>query len=594
LLPLEGCLRTAAQQEARMNRTNHNHFNSRDTDEQAQRAIEETLGYYSNHPERLGSKLDELSHEWSIERVLETNASIACIAGLALGTIPGRKKWLVLSAAAAGILLTAGLRGRPPARSLLRRLGFRSDREIENERMGCEQLWYSANAARGQIRESFGSGEGISLAGGIPLAALAGGRTTHSQAAWPGGVHLAGPRTALEAEADRTARREESAAAAKQPVRKPWYRKARYWVLIGLVVLAVVFRLVLTPIVESALRSSLSKMEGFSASFDHISLSLHELKFIGYGFSVDRQPAGDPQKPLLAVNRIEVDLYGKPLWSGKLVAQARFIEPKFNIVLAGAKPETGAEPPPPPEIPDISSAMAKAVPFRFDRIEIRNGEMTIVDTGEEGHPEIRIGEIEATAENIETGTQLGNRRPSIFAARAKFQNSGEIAIFYSANLLSKALTFAGQARMKGLKLAEINPLIAAKSGVKVKSGEFDVFTAFSAVDGKISGGVKPILKNLEMAAWSASLMEKFKTALIDVTLAILSDRVPGREAVAGIIPFSGEITSPNAQVMPAVLSIVRNAFVIGLASGFAHLPPPEEATGAVGAAANAAAGGGGK
>jgi hypothetical protein len=80
-----------------------------------------------------------------------------------------------------------------------------------------------------------------------------------------------------------------------------------------------------------------------------------------------------------------------------------------------------------------------------------------------------------------------------------------------------------------------------------------------------------------MDAWSDDLVTKLQAGLVDATVSLLSDRVPAREAVAGIIPFSGEITRPDAQILPAVLSVVRNAFVIGLASGFAHLPPPGKA-----------------
>jgi hypothetical protein len=343
------------------------------------------------------------------------------------------------------------------------------------------------------------------------------------------------------------------------------------------VIVLVVLRLLLTPVVERFLRSGLQKMEGFSASFSGISLSLKDLKLIAHDFAMDRIPAADAQQPLLDVKTIEVDLLGKELLRGRMVAQARFIEPRLYLAMAAAKSDTGASPAPPPAPPDMTSGMKSAMPFRFDRIEIRKGEMTLVDTGEDGSPEIRLGEIEATIENIETGTQLGTKRPSVFAARAKLQNSGEITLFYTANLLSRALTFAGQARLKGLKLAEINPLIASKTGMKVEKGEFDVFTAFSASDGIISGGVKPFLKHVDFKPWKEDMVTRLKVGLTDLTFWVFSDRVPSREAVAGIVPFHGEITNPSAQILPTILSVVRNAFVLGLASGFAHLPPDKAA-----------------
>ena len=40
------------------------------------------------------------------------------------------------------------------------------------------------------------------------------------------------------------------------------------------------------------------------------------------------------------------------------------------------------------------------------------------------------------------------------------------------------------------------------------------------------------------------------------------------------IPIKGKLTDPDIQLWPTVLGVIRNAFVQGLASGFANVPPP--------------------
>ena len=82
------------------------------------------------------------------------------------------------------------------------------------------------------------------------------------------------------------------------------------------------------------------------------------------------------------------------------------------------------------------------------------------------------------------------------------------------------------------------------------------------------------MKNVKVAAADNKLGDKIKAALADVGVKILSDRVPGRNAVAAIIPIHGDLKKPDVQLVPAVLAVVRNAFVEGLSSSLTNVPPP--------------------
>lgn len=93
-------------------------------------------------------RLVELDQEWDIERLLETNASIACLAGLTLGATVDRK-WFLLPAAVAGFLLQHAIQGWCPPLPLFRRLGVRTASEIDYER-------YALKAIRGDFRDVVG------------------------------------------------------------------------------------------------------------------------------------------------------------------------------------------------------------------------------------------------------------------------------------------------------------------------------------------------------------------------------------------------------------------------------------------------------
>jgi hypothetical protein len=115
--------------------------------EQTRQNIEQTA---AGGPAAIKRRLGELDHEWDIERALEANAASVSLLGLALGASVHRRFFL-LPAAVAGFLLQHALQGWCPPLSVLRRLGFRTQSEIEEER-------YALKALRGDFQNLKGGG----------------------------------------------------------------------------------------------------------------------------------------------------------------------------------------------------------------------------------------------------------------------------------------------------------------------------------------------------------------------------------------------------------------------------------------------------
>jgi hypothetical protein len=95
--------------------------------------IEAHIESYKSWPRyRLDQRIRELEQEWDIERVLQTNASAVALTGLCLGTTVNRK-WLLLTGAVLGFLMQHALQGWCPPVPVFRRLGVRTQGEIDRE-----------------------------------------------------------------------------------------------------------------------------------------------------------------------------------------------------------------------------------------------------------------------------------------------------------------------------------------------------------------------------------------------------------------------------------------------------------------------------
>ncbi|MCC6967030.1 MAG: hypothetical protein IT391_12215 [Nitrospira sp.] len=108
------------------------------------RQTEANVAYFGQGgPQVIGARLRELDREWDVERLLEANAATIALTGLCLGTLVNRR-WFLLPAVVAGFLLQHAVQGWCPPIPVFRRLGMRTQTEIEQER-------YALKAMRGDF-----------------------------------------------------------------------------------------------------------------------------------------------------------------------------------------------------------------------------------------------------------------------------------------------------------------------------------------------------------------------------------------------------------------------------------------------------------
>jgi len=112
---------------------------SREINRQIQWEMAGRVRYYDEHPREIPERLAALDQEWDIERAIEANASVLAFVGTALAS-RGDRRWLVLPALVTIFLFQHAIQGWCPPVPVLRRLGFRTSYEIEQERQALKAL----------------------------------------------------------------------------------------------------------------------------------------------------------------------------------------------------------------------------------------------------------------------------------------------------------------------------------------------------------------------------------------------------------------------------------------------------------------------
>jgi hypothetical protein len=161
----------------------------------------------------------------------------------------------------------------------------------------------------------------------------------------------------------------------------------------------------------------------------------------------------------------------------------------------------------------------------------------------------------------------------VLAATGTLQRTGRVQVFATADPFAKALTFAGQGVVRGLELTEVGSLMESKSDLAPEKGTIDVFARFHAKEGALRGGVRPVVRGMDVKAGKPGLGPKLEALLADAALHIFKDDETG--AVATTIPIEGTVEGPQTQVVPTIVGVLRNAFVRGVQGGLSGLPPPK-------------------
>ncbi len=287
-------------------------------------------------------------------------------------------------------------------------------------------------------------------------------------------------------------------------------------------------------------------------------------------------------RAVLSCERAEFRLRPLALLRGRLVGRLDIDRAVATLIRAeNERPASkeGAEEPSPQQAAGESSLTAinpqhilRRLPaFAVDRVRVRKAGILYREPAAGG--KLRIHDVNLTVSGVATRSELTQGRPLHVTGSGRIGRHGRFNLSVDADPYASRLRFGGRAELHGFHLRELESLIAPRTDLRIPEGTFDVFIVFRCEAGKLHGGVKPVLKDVKIEAGDHSWLDRTKAWLADKTINVTSGEVEGHKAVATIIPILGTLDSPDIQLVPAILGVLRNAFVIGLREGFDNLPP---------------------
>jgi len=346
-------------------------------------------------------------------------------------------------------------------------------------------------------------------------------------------------------------------------------RRRRLWAILPLSIagLLVAIYFLINAIVTFATQAGLDRVAGASGIFQRVSVTLIHPGYDVYGLTVREMPVHPHKEPLFYAERIEVRWSWRQLLHGKLVRRIQIWNARAMVPIRPGEEGRPAQPP-----LEIAKTLESVPSAALERLAIVHSQVILVDEHHAGQ-RLWLHDFDATVENVASRKELMHGLPLLVTVRGKLQKTGELSLYLTMDPFDKGYTFAGSAEVRHMQLSDLHDFTAIK-GLTLPRGVLDVFASVTCKRGTIVGGIKPILKDAKVEAADSKIGDKIKAALADLAIKIFSDRVPGRDAVAAIIPIRGTLEHLDVQLVPAIAAVLRNAFVEGLSASLSNVPPP--------------------
>jgi hypothetical protein len=338
----------------------------------------------------------------------------------------------------------------------------------------------------------------------------------------------------------------------------------------GVIVVAVAAALIaLQPLARWETRRVLGSLQGMRGTYDSVHVTVRGLSYEIRGLRVEKVGPNGEGHPFFRVDQARAGVYFRELLHGHLVAAVDLSRPHLTLVQSNEPAEKRT----PQEAGGVAKHVQAMLPLRVDRLQVKEGEIAWVEAREPEKPVMRLHGVQATLENFATRAALARGEPTVLAGNGTLQSTGRVEFFATADPLAKTLTFAGQGSVRSLALEDVASLIESKTDLSPTKGSIDVFARFEARDGKLTGGVRPLLHDVDVKAGKKGVGPKVKEWLADLGLKIFKNK--DTDTVAATIPIEGTVNGPQTQAVPAIMAVLRNAFVRGLEGGLGGLPPPK-------------------
>lgn len=210
---------------------------------------------------------------------------------------------------------------------------------------------------------------------------------------------------------------------------------------------------------------------------------------------------------------------------------------------------------------------AATLKIRIDELKISQG--TLGYLNRTIYPNVRIyaDHIEASLKDFNNQIAMSS---SQFQISGRFMGSGPTRVTGAIRPNSSNPNISFNIAIVNTEMKAMRRIFQAYGKFDIKNGKFSFFSEITIRNNRIKGYVKPLFKNMEVAAIrideEKSFFHKVYARFVSSITELLKNR--SRKEVATRTDISGTVEDPRANIAQIIVNLIRNAFFKAILPGF--------------------------
>ncbi|MDR0278029.1 MAG: DUF748 domain-containing protein [Paucimonas sp.] len=346
--------------------------------------------------------------------------------------------------------------------------------------------------------------------------------------------------------------------------------------LAGLLVLLLALHLSLPWLVRNYLNEKLADMGEYRGQIADVDLAWWRGAYKINGLEIVKT-SGKVPVPLLNAPLIDLSVSWHSLWHDHaVVAQVEFLRPELNFVDGGNKQasQTG-------QGTNWRQQLEKLLPITLDEVRIVDGTLTFRNFNSKPPVDLKATALNASIRNLTNVVDKEGRRDASFDGKALLFGDSAVESNATFDPLSNFEDFQFRLRATDIQLRRLNDFASAYGKFDFKAGHGDVVIEAQAVKGRLSGYIKPLLRDVEVFDWQQDVENKDKNifrsvweALVGATETVLKNQPKNQFATR--VELSGSVHQSNINPFEAFLQILRNGFIQAFNARYERSPPKSD------------------